>query len=90
MAFLTKKELIDQYAKNIISDNAVYNPSAFDAYILVEWTDEWVFGYYQYQNNEKEFFKVKLKPLNDNYYFEVKQHYLKLSMFMRLSYGGAR
>lgn len=83
---MTKKELIQKYNAGELKDNGYYNPSAYDVWMLVEWNDEFVFGYYQYSDHPKEFFKVKLKTLNDDYYFEVKQHYLKLSMFMRLSY----
>jgi hypothetical protein len=84
---LTKKELIEQYNAGILKNNGIYHPSAFDAYVLVEWNDEYVFGYYRYMENEREFFKVKLHALNDDYFFHVKNGYLKLSKFMRLSYN---
>jgi hypothetical protein len=84
---LTKKELIQQYNAGILNDVGVYNPSAFDAWVLTDMvSDEYVFGYYQYEKNEKEFFKVRLKEGKDDYHFEVKQVYLKLSMFWRMPY----
>jgi hypothetical protein len=79
----TKKELIEMYNKGELKDNAIYNPSAFDAYVLCEWDDEQAFGYYQYMDQDKDFFKVKMNILNDDTSIRVHGKTLKGSNFLR-------
>lgn len=70
----TKKELIKQYQAGELHVNAIYSTSAFDGYSLIEWTDEFVFGFYQYMDMPEKFFMVKVNILNDDISFKVGKH----------------
>jgi hypothetical protein len=80
----TKRELVADYRKGILRDSAYYNPSAFDVVMIIELTDEMVFGYYQYQTDKQEFFKLKLNALIDDYSFRLSGKMYRLSDFLRL------
>lgn len=84
----TKKELIKLYNEKKIWDVASCSMSMWNRYVIIEATDEWVFGYYQYSDGEKSFFKVQLRDAADgDKFFSVQQTYLKLSMFMKTNRG---
>lgn len=80
-----KKELIKLYNEGTIKDFGYYNPSMFDAYIVVQFDEDYVFGYYTY-NEKKDFFLVKTKILNEGFSFKVKGRTLNSNNFMRINF----
>jgi hypothetical protein len=85
---LKKKDLIKMYNEGKLKDSAYYNSSAFDVFMLVEWTDEIVFGYYQYMNGKKEFFfrKMEYNFRSDNTFFKLNNRRYHLDYFMRMNF----
>ena len=85
---LTKKDMIALYKDGKLKDSGYFNPSAFDVIMLVEWTDEFAFGYYQYQDGKKEFFFRKMEYLiqSDTSYFKLQGRRHHLDNFMRISF----
>ena len=81
---MTKKELIQKYETGSFTEEFVYNPSAFDAMVIVDINDyeEYVFGYYQYMNEKKEFFKVKFYWTEHDQRFQVKGTSYYVSEFL--------
>lgn len=85
---LTKKELIKMYEEGTLKDSGYYNPSMWDVIMLVEWTEDVVFGFYQYQDGKKEYFFRKL-----DYAYKLDKHFFKLNgiryhldNFMRMAF----
>ena len=85
---LTKKELIKKFVFGGFSDMAVYNPSAFESVVIVELNDwsEYVFGYTQYMNEEKKFFKVKFYWSEHDQRFSVQGRTYYVSEFLTNSF----
>lgn len=57
----SKKELIRLYERGSLKDKAFYNPHAHEVIAIIEANDEHVFGYRQYFDNAKKYFKLKLE-----------------------------
>jgi hypothetical protein len=56
----SKQELIRLYENGKIREKAFYNPHAFETIAIIEMDDEHVFGYRQYFESKKKYFKLKL------------------------------
>lgn len=71
-------ELIKLYNNGELHDLALYQPSNADKYVICFYSGTYVFGYYQYLDNKKQFFKATtiLRPS-----FKVKGKSLRASMF---------
>jgi hypothetical protein len=85
---LTKKDLKKMYNEGKLKDSGYFNPSAFDVIMLVEWTDEIAFGYYQYQDGKKEFFfrKMEYNITSDTCFFKLNNRRYHLDNFMRMNF----
>jgi hypothetical protein len=84
----TKKELVKKYNEGHFKEVAFYNPSAFDVLEIIDIDDydEYVFGYYQYMDHEKKFFKVKFYWTEHDQRFRVQGKNYYISEFLRSSF----
>jgi hypothetical protein len=84
--FETKAELIKKEKSGKLQEVAIYNPSAFDAVVLCEYNEDFAFGYYQYMDKEKDYFKVKVNILEEDTSMKIKGRTYRGSNFMRVNF----
>lgn len=81
--------MVKDYKEGLMRDAGVHNPTFWSAIVLVD-IDDYVFGYQQYKDREKQFFLRKLYwTLNKEEskpYFILNGHRYYLDEFMRTGY----
>jgi hypothetical protein len=82
----TKKEMIADYKNGLLKDVGYDCTEYYMKVIIVELNDDRVFGYIQWQQEERKFFLVKLnESLNGNkHYFFVNKRKYDLDNFLRV------
>jgi hypothetical protein len=73
-----RKELMNQYHAGTLKDLALYQPNPNEKYVICFYSGSFVFGYYQYQDGKKQFFKATTFERNG---FKVKRKTLHKENF---------
>lgn len=53
-----RKELMNLYQAGELHDLALYQPNEHEKYVICLYGGGYIFGYYQYQDQKKQFFKA--------------------------------
>lgn len=86
---MSKAELIKLDKVGEYAAGSVHCPTAFDSVVLLVVNEDFVFGYYQYMQNKKQYFQRKLQSTfprseegESKYYFDSPLGRYYLDMFM--------
>lgn len=80
---MKKHDLIKKYKKGELQDLGYYGIDNSSAIIVVDFNEEYVFGYYGYQD-VKAFFKSKTKLLKEGFSFKVDRLTINSKNVMRI------
>jgi hypothetical protein len=76
-----RKELMNRYHAGELKDLALYEPNNNEKYVICLYGGGFIFGYYQFQEGKKQFFKATTLERSG---FKVKKVKLNVNLFEKL------